>query len=168
MELVYFPNEFLTRKVKDVNIEDPGFDPKEIKALMTETMLREKGIGLSASQVAMDAQLFVMGYNEMNSTICINPTVLQASKDKVTEMEGCLSFPGLGIPIKRPKEILVQYYDENLELKEQKLVGYSVKVFLHEWDHLQGITFKDRASPLKWKMAVKKYTKGTGDARYRY
>ena len=168
MELLYFPNEFLTRKVKDVDIENPDFDPVEVKKLMTETMLKHQGIGLSASQVGMDAQLFVMGYNEGQSSICINPQVIQVSKDTVTDMEGCLSFPGIGMAIKRPKEILVHYYDEHLELKEQKLVGYSVKVFLHEWDHLQGITFKDRATPLKWKMAVKKYSKGTGNAGHRY
>ena len=159
MELLYHPNDFLNKKLQLVNIEDPGFDPKEVLGLMTETMLKHKGIGLSASQVGMDAQLFVMGYNEKNTTLCINPTVLQHTKETVTEMEGCLSFPGIGLAIKRPKEILVQYYDENLERKEQKLVGYSVKVFLHEWDHLQGITFKDRSTPLKWKMAAKKANK---------
>jgi len=161
MNLVYYPAEILSTKVDLVNVEDPGFDPKEIKDQMIDLMLTSNGIGLSANQVGLNAQLFVMGDAEKNSSILINPTVLQHTEETVTDLEGCLSFPGIFTQVKRPKEILVEYYDENLEHKRTHIKGYSVKVFLHEWDHLQGITFKDRVSPLKWKMAKKKaYKKG--------
>jgi len=162
MKLVYYPDEFLTKKVADVDINVPAFDPIELKKEMVEFMLSNNGIGLSANQVGLDAQLFVMGDSEENSSMLINPTVLQHTEEIVIDVEGCLSFPNVFAQVKRPKEILVEYYDENLEKKRTHLTDYSVKVFLHEWDHLQGITFKDRVSPLVWKMAnkkAKKYTK---------
>jgi peptide deformylase len=159
MKLLHYPNEFLNKKLDDVDLENPGFDPKELKEQMVDLMLESKGIGLSASQVGLNYQLFVMGDSKENSTICINPKVLQHTEDTVQEPEGCLSFPGVYVPVTRPKEILVEYYDENLEKVTTKIEGYSVKVFLHEWDHLQGVTFKDRVSKLKWAMAQKKAKK---------
>jgi len=156
MKLVYYPDEFLTKKVADVDIDNVDFDPVELKNEMVEFMLTNNGIGLSANQVGLDAQLFVMGDTKDNSSLLINPTVLQHTEESVIDIEGCLSFPNVFVQVRRPKEILVEYYDENLELKRNHLKDYSVKVFLHEWDHLQGITFNDRVSPLKWKMAKKK------------
>jgi len=159
MKLLHYPNEFLNKKLDDVDLENPGFDPKELKQQMVELMIESKGIGLSASQVGLNYQLFVMGDSKENSTICINPQVLQHTEATTVDMEGCLSFPGIFVPVKRPEEILVEYYDENLEKVTTKITGYSVKCFLHEWDHLQGITFKDRVSKLKWDRAKKKQKK---------
>jgi peptide deformylase len=159
MNLLYYPNEFLDKKLKDVNLENPGFDPKEIKEQMVEIMLQNNGIGLSASQVGLDAQLFVMGDSKENCTLCINPTVLQYTSETIVDVEGCLSFPNIFVKVKRPKEILAEFYDENLEKQVVKIDGYSAKCYLHEWDHLQGVTFKDRVSKLKWDMAKKKAKK---------
>lgn len=63
------------------------------------------------------------------------------------------------VKIKRPKEILAEWYNEKLEKQTVKIEGYSAKCYLHELDHLLGITFKDRASKLKWNMAEKKARK---------
>ena len=117
------------------------------------------GIGLAANQIGLDAKVFVMGDSEENSTMCINPTVLQYTEDTQDDIEGCLSFPNIFVKIKRPKEILAEWYDENLEKQTVKIEGYSAKCYLHEMDHLLGITFKDRASKLKWNMATKKAKK---------
>ena len=159
MKLLFHPNEFLSKQVKAVDLENPGFDPIELKKEMTELMLASNGIGLSANQVGLDAQVFVMGDSVENSTICINPTVLQYTEETVDDVEGCLSFPNIFVKIKRPKEILAEWYDENLEKQTVKIEGYSAKCYLHELDHLLGITFKDRASKLKWNMATKKAKK---------
>ena len=132
---------------------------QDFKKEMTELMLASNGIGLSANQVGLDAQVFVMGDSVENSTICINPTVLQYTEETVDDVEGCLSFPNIFVKIKRPKEILAEWYDENLEKQTVKIEGYSAKCYLHELDHLLGITFKDRASKLKWNMATKKAKK---------
>lgn len=159
MNLVYYPADILKTQVKPVDLNNLDFDPLEIKDKMISIMLEHGGIGLSANQVGLDAQLFVMGNNLKDASLLINPTVLQHTEESYIDLEGCLSFPGIFTQVKRPKEILVEYYDENLEHKRTHLTGYSVKVFLHEYDHLQGITMKDRVSVLKWKMSCKKAKK---------
>jgi len=159
MNLVYYPNKLLDTKLKDVNLEDPGFDPQELKEQMTKVMLDNNGIGLTASQVGLDHNLFVMGSDVNNTTIHINPTVLQYTEETVLELEGCLSFPNVFVKVTRPKEILAEYYDENLEKKQVKITGYSARCYLHELDHCLGITMKDRVSKLKWEMAMKKAKK---------
>ena len=134
MKLLFHPDEFLSKQVKAVDLENPGFDPVELKKEMTELMLASNGIGLSANQVGLDAQVFVMGDSVENSTICINPTVLQYTEETVDDIEGCLSFPNVFVKIKRPKEILAEWYDENLEKQTVKIEGYSAKCYLHELD----------------------------------
>jgi len=159
MNLLYYPNDFLEKEVRDVDIENPGFDPVELKEQMINIMLDHGGIGLSANQVGLDAKVFVFGDSKENSTICINPTILQYTEEKVEDVEGCLSFPNTYVKIKRPKEILAQWYDENFKECVVKIEGYSAKVYLHEMDHLLGITIKDRVSKLKWDMAQKRARK---------
>ena len=159
MKLIYHPNEFLERKVQPVDLDNPSFDPKQIKEQMIDCMLTNSGIGLSANQIGLDAQVFVFGDSKENSTICINPTILQYTKETTVDVEGCLSFPNIFVKIKRPKEILAEWYDENLEKQTVKIEGYSAKCVLHEWDHLQGVTFKDRVSKIKWNMAAKEARK---------
>lgn len=159
MKLLYYPNNFLSQEVKDVNLEEPGFNPLELKSQMIDFMLSNNGIGLAANQIGLDAKVFVFGDSKQNSTICFNPTILQYTKDTVVDTEGCLSFPDIYVKIKRPKEILARWYDENFEEQIVKIEGYSAKVYLHEFDHLLGITIKDRISKLKWDMATKKAKK---------
>ena len=99
MNLIYYPNSFLDKQVKDFDIENPPVDPKELKKNMVQIMLDSNGIGLSANQVEFDGQVFVMGDKEDNSTICINPKILQHTKETVMDMEGCLSFPGVYVNV---------------------------------------------------------------------
>tara|TARA_Y100000389_G_scaffold204673_1_gene258772 strand:- start:1988 stop:2473 length:486 start_codon:yes stop_codon:yes gene_type:complete len=159
MKLVYYPDPFLNKQVKDVDLDNPGFDPVELKKEMVDLMLTSNGIGLSANQIGLDAKVFVMGDSVENSTICINPTVLQFTEETEVDVEGCLSFPNVFVKVKRPKEILAEWYNEKLEKQTVKIEGYSAKCYLHELDHLLGITFKDRVSKLKWNMAEKKAKK---------
>ena len=149
----------LAREVKDVDLKNPGFDPVELKAEMVKFMIDNNGIGLAANQIGLDAKVFVMGDSVENSTICINPTVLQYTEETQNDIEGCLSFPNVYVKIKRPTEILAEWYNENLEKQTVKIEGYSAKCYLHELDHVLGITMKDRASKLKWNMATKKAKK---------
>ena len=159
MKLIKYPNEILAREVKDVDLENPGFDPVELKIKMTEIMLANGGIGLSACQIGLDYKLFIMGDKSDNISLHINPTVIQYTEETVVDLEGCLSFPNMFVTIKRPAEILAEFYDENLEKQTVKITGYSARCYLHELDHCLGITFKDRASKLKWDIAKKKAKK---------
>lgn len=159
MNILYYPHEFLDKQIDEVDINDPGFNPKELKEQMVSAMLANNGIGLSASQVGLNKKVFVMGDSKENATICINPTVLQYTQDLIEDYEGCLSFPNVYVKVKRPSEILAEFYDENLQKQTVKITGYSARCYLHELDHLLGITFKDRVSKLKWDMAMKKAKK---------
>jgi peptide deformylase len=159
MKLIYHPNEFLSKQLTLVDLENITFNPKELKQQMVDFMLANNGIGLAANQIGLDVSVFVMGDSVTNSSMCINPTVLQYTEETTVDVEGCLSFPGIYVKVKRPKEILAEYYNENLEKQIVKITGYSARCYLHELDHTLGITFKDRVSKVKWDMAQRKSKK---------
>ena len=162
MELVYHPNKLLETKCDEVDIKNINFDPKEIKAKMVAFMLNNNGIGLSANQVGItDKRLFVMAdiNDKSQSIICINPTILQHTAEHVIMEEGCMSFPGTWLKVKRPKEILVHFYDEDLVEQVFKMDGPNARIYLHEMDHTLGITFKDRVTRPKWELAERKRKK---------
>ena len=159
MNLLYYPNEMLSKTLNEVDIDNLDFDPKEIKEQMLDIMLSKMGIGLSANQVGLNHRLFVMGNTRNDAVLCINPTVLQYTEDKILEVEGCLSFLGIQIAVQRSRDVLVEYYNEHLEKVRTVASDYSARLYLHELDHLNGITFKDRVSKLKWNLAEKKAKK---------
>jgi peptide deformylase len=161
LDILLYPHEFLNKQVQPFDFNKPIKDPKELKKEMLESMYSQDGVGLSANQVGVDAQVFVMGsrnYPEA-SQIFINPQVVEASKETTLDWEGCLSFPGIFVKINRPSWIVAQFQDENGETKTGRIEGYDARCYLHELDHLVGITYKDRTSKLKWDMAVKRSTK---------
>jgi len=155
MELIKAPNEFLEKQVAPFDFDT--MDADKISKEMIEMMLKYKGVGLASNQVGLDAQIFVMG--EENPITVINPMVTEVGTEKVEMEEGCLSFPGLYMKVSRPSVVSVQYLD--IEQKECiiKLEGFHARVFLHEFDHLQGITFDQRVSKLRLEMAKKKQEK---------
>tara|TARA_Y100001968_G_scaffold326369_1_gene369293 strand:+ start:182 stop:670 length:489 start_codon:yes stop_codon:yes gene_type:complete len=155
MKLIKAPDEFLEKQVKEFDFSN--MDPAEISKNMIDTMHKYKGIGLAANQVGVDAQIFVMG--EKDPMTVINPIITEVGTEKVEMEEGCLSFPGLYMKVSRPSVVSVQYLD--IEQKECiiKLEGFHARVFLHEYDHLQGITFDQRVSKLRLDMAKKKQEK---------
>jgi peptide deformylase len=121
-------------------------------------MLAHDGIGLAANQVGIRAKVFVMGYRENPETAqaFFNPIIL-SNTEKIEDLEeGCLSFPGVYVKIKRPHAIKARWQNSSGEWEEGLFEGYNCKCFLHEFDHLEGITFQDRVSQLKWALAVKK------------
>ena len=155
MELIKAPNEFLEKQVKPFDFEN--MDAEKISKDMVDTMLKYKGIGLASNQVGLDAQIFVMG--EENPITVLNPIITEVGPERVEMEEGCLSFPGLYFKVKRPAVVSVQYLDTKQKECIIKLEGLHARVFLHEYDHLQGITFDQRISKLRLEMAKKKQEK---------
>jgi peptide deformylase len=90
---------------------------------------------------------------------CINPKIVSLSEDRANDIEGCLSFPNLFMRVKRPTKCVVQYYTASGELVERELTGLESRVFLHEYDHLIGVTFNQRVGDLSFKMAKDKRKK---------
>lgn len=158
MKVIKFPDPILRERMPEFDFENPTHDPKQLEKDLIETMLSHDGIGLSANQVGIKARVFVMGWRENpeNATAFFNPVVV-ANTDKIDDLEeGCLSFPGIYVNIKRPRAIKARWQDSNGVVTEGEFDGYNCKVFLHELDHLEGIVFQDRVSTLKWALAVKK------------
>jgi peptide deformylase len=81
--------------------------------------------------------------------------VINSSKEKVIDIEGCLSFKNVFVKVERPKVIEVQYETTQGKTRSAKLDGMESKCFQHELDHLDGITFNKRVSKLRWQMANK-------------
>lgn len=158
MKIVKFPDPILRESLPPFDFENPIMDPAQLEKEMIETMLQNNGIGLSANQVGIRARVFVMGHPQMpeNAQAFFNPQIV-ANTDEIEDLEeGCLSFPGIYVKVKRPKAIKVEFQNSKGELQTATFSGYECKCFLHEYDHLEGITFQDRVSTLKWALAVKK------------
>ncbi|MCB9772421.1 MAG: peptide deformylase [Candidatus Omnitrophica bacterium] len=114
-----------------------------IKAMWV-AMYENKGVGLAAPQVGISQQIFVADVGDGPIAI-INPKILKKSGSEKME-EGCLSIPDIKLSIRRPKEILVQYTDENNQKIERHLTDLLARVFMHENDHLNGKLIIDYAT----------------------
>ena len=148
----------------DDMLKDEGFkDRKELSDKMFDTMKKYGGIGLSANQVGLPFNMFVLGDHpdvEKNLKMtCFNPMIISSSVEEETMKEGCLTFPFVFLSITRPRKVVVKYEDENGDLKEGSLDGMISRVFQHEHDHMLGKTFVDGVSKLKLDMAYKKAEK---------
>jgi len=155
MKLIKAPDDFLEKKVNDFDFNK--MDDENISSEMFDIMKKYEGVGLAANQVGIDAQIFIMG--EDKPMTIINPLVTEVSTNQVEMMEGCLSFPGLFMKVKRPDIVGVKYLDTQQKECIIKLEGFHARVFLHEYDHLQGITFDQRVSKMRLDMAKKKQEK---------
>jgi peptide deformylase len=122
------------------------------------TMKLYGGIGLSANQCGLKDRVFVMGTDQFQIA-CINPKVLEVSKDTVKETEGCLSFPAMFMKVERPKSVYAEYTDENGEVHQEWFHGLTARCFLHETDHMNGVKFTKYVGPLAIKMAKQKQQK---------
>jgi len=123
-----------------------NLDRREISRILKENMIHYEGIGLSANQIGIGERVFVMMLNmETEETItCFNPRIIKRYDDCGWFEEGCLSFPDEIINIQRPNRIVVKYEDEDKKDHKIKLDGLAARVFLHEFDHLEGIVFTER------------------------
>ena len=121
-------------------------DRPEMSRILKENMVHYGGVGLSANQIGISERVFIMVLNmETEETItCFNPRIIKRYDDNVWCEEGCLSFPDEIINVERPDRIVVKYEDEDGKDHKIKLSGMAARVFLHEFDHLEGIVFTQR------------------------
>lgn len=127
---------------RDVTFEKP-YDVQNIAIKMMHLMVEENGIGLAATQVGLDIRLFVTKVGGV-FTAFYNPKLLDFSESWLEYDEGCLSFKGESHIVRRPATITVEYYDYLGQRFEKNLKGLAARVWLHEYDHLHGITFQQR------------------------
>ena len=125
---------------------------------MIMTMRLKKGLGLAAPQIGKNLRIFVMETTE-GPISCFNPEITDRSDDVVIDVEGCLSFPGLILRIKRFDRVYVTYQNLDGKSVTKWLSGLQSRCFQHELDHLNGITFDTLAPKLSLRLARDKQRK---------
>ena len=173
------------RKVCDELPEDyPKLD--ELIENMYETMYNAKGVGLAAPQIGLPIRLFLVDTSpfaddddltdeERKALKGFKRTFINAyiEEEKGTEWafnEGCLSIPEVREDVKRKDTITITYDDENFSERTETFDGLLARVIQHEYDHIEGILFTDKLSPLKKRMLkgrLNGISKGKIDVDYR-
>jgi peptide deformylase len=130
------------------DFDNPPIPPDQLFSLMAEFMIKKKGMGLAANQVGIPYNVFVIGdpTNEDSVIPVFNPNILSRSGEKYYSEEGCLTYPGLYVRIKRYNVIRTRYTTHENITDTIKLSGISSRIFQHEYDHLNGISFTKQAN----------------------
>ncbi len=167
-----YPDPVLTTKAQEVT--DFNDELKVLCTNMLYTMYQAPGIGLAAPQIGLSKRIFVIDVDysreetaegsgeytlgDFNPRVFINPKIVD-KEGEIVYQEGCLSLPGIFENVKRYENIKVEYQNtdgEKLEMAADELLSICIQ---HENDHLDGIVFIERLSPLKKNFFKKKLTK---------
>ena len=160
LEILQFPNPILKQKSRSVQ----KIDPTILKLVedLAETMYSAPGVGLAAPQVGCSLRLAVIDVTRTdqpkNLLVLINPEIVAAEGECSWE-EGCLSVPECSEEVKRNNKVVVRY--QNLRGETAEIIGEDLLAIAlqHEIDHLDGILFVDRLSPLKRRLLKKRFQK---------
>jgi len=146
----------LLNKCEEFDFNNPPFDPVEFAQELVKFMYEKNGLGLAANQVGVPYRIFAMRGMPENF-VCFNPKIVGLSKDTVVLEEGCLSYPGLLVKIKRSSSIRVRFQTPNGGTETKQFIGMTARVFQHEYDHLDGIRFYDKANKFHRDQGMRKW-----------
>jgi len=159
-EILHYPEPLL--KQKSLPVTDFNDDLKQLATDMVETMYDAPGVGLAAPQVGVLQRLIILDCSAKDEPddllIAVNPEIIAGEGDSLEE-EGCLSVPGYWANVKRHATATLRYQDTGGNFCEREADGLLAIGMQHEIDHLEGILFVDRLSPLKRSIFRKKYMK---------
>ena len=139
----------------------PDLDRDDVEEKLLDSMKQYNGIGLSANQIGIMERVFVM-YSDVKkreTITCFNPEIVTKSDTEILMEEGCLSYPGLWLKVKRPDGIEVHYEDKSGEIQHQAMFGLECRIFLQEYDHMEGMDFTQKVSKIKLNRALKRRSK---------
>lgn len=184
LPIVAYGSNILKVKATDVDTQDPQL--KKLIADMWETMYEANGVGLAAPQIGISKRLFVIDASPFAQdeeftpeeaavlkgfkNVFINPTVLDETGEEWDFTEGCLSIPNIREDVSRKEEITIRFWDEQLKEQALTLKGLAARVVQHEYDHIEGVLFTDKLSPLKKRLIKGKLNniaKGNIDVDYK-
>ena len=156
--LIESTNPLLRIKLSECSSD---LDREKVESQLIDSMKHYQGIGLSANQVGIMERVFVMYSDVKKREIisCFNPKIITQSDTEIVIDEGCLSYPGLWLKVKRPDGIEVEYEDKNGELQSKAMFGLECRIFLHEYDHMEGTDFTKKVSKIKLDRAKKRQSK---------
>ena len=156
MEIVKYPDPVLRRGGQPIT----AFDDKlaETAKAMIDAMYDHGGVGLAAPQVGLEISLLVLNPtgdrgDDAEEMVLVNPKII-SRKHLEWGDEGCLSFPGIYAEVERHRDIVISYQDLQGEEKTMKATEFLARVIQHEMDHIDGVLFVDRLSPVD-KLRVK-------------
>jgi peptide deformylase len=157
--------EVLRRRAEEIDEIDDAL--RGLVRDMFETMYQAEGIGLAGPQVGVERRVIVVDVREEGSTpfALVNPRIVETGRETDRAEEGCLSIPGVAGVVERPARVVVEGLSEHGEPVRIEADGLLGRCLQHEVDHLDGVLFIDRLSPLKRKMVLKKYRSLAGEER---
>ncbi len=125
-------------------------------ARMGQIMDEANGVGLAAPQLGLSQRLLVYRVGpEAPLTVLANPELEWSSDDEEPLDEGCLSIPGVTVPVERPVYVRVRALDESGERRLVEASGLEARVIQHEIDHLDGVLILDRTAKDERKQAMR-------------
>lgn len=144
-----YGSQVLRKRAEPVSAVTPAL--QKLADEMLETMYEASGVGLAAPQVGESVRLFVMDVSrdegKKEPLVFFNPEIVDASADKETAEEGCLSVPDVWAEVTRPGAITVRALDRDGKPFELRNVdGLAARCIQHEIDHLNGVLFVDKIS----------------------
>jgi peptide deformylase len=163
--IVAYGDPVLKKEAEEIEKDYPELD--KLIEDMFETMYAASGVGLAAPQIGKSIRLFIVDGSpfaeddeegeedpkaegmENFKKVFINPIIEEEHGEEWGFNEGCLSIPKIREEVFRKERVVISYYDENWELKEETYEGYAARIIQHEYDHVDGILFTDHLSPLK-------------------
>jgi peptide deformylase len=162
LEILTVPHPILARKARNVGPDEFGEDLRTFISDMAETMYAAPGVGLAAPQVGDLRRILVIDPGNARREedekgrprnprfkALVNPVVLDASRDRITWEEGCLSVPEFNDDIARPRRVHLRWLDEYGRPQQGWFEDYDAVVVQHEMDHLEGTVILDHVSRLK-------------------
>ncbi len=148
LPIVMWGNPILKQKAKPIVAVDDSL--RQLANNMFDTMAAENGVGLAANQVGVLERVFVVEIPQKVGpsfkAVLLNPEITQRSREKETQEEGCLSFPGIYGPVERHYRVVVEGLDLNWQPVKIEGEGLLARAIQHELDHLDGVVFVERMS----------------------
>lgn len=153
LPIVTYGNTTLRKKALSITERTNELD--KLISDMFETLIKTKGVGLSATQVNRQISLFIVLFGDFEE-VFINAEILEYSLSKEYSSEGCLSIPDITEDVKRSSKIKIKYLDAEFEKQIKEYEEIEAVIIQHEYDHTEGILFIDKLSPIKKKLIAKK------------
>lgn len=177
LPIVAYGDAVLKRNATDIDPTYPGL--QDLIANMYETMYNAEGVGLAAPQIGLSIRLFITDgkpFSEDDPALAnfkqvfINAQILDEKGEAWKFNEGCLSIPGIREDVMRKPVVNIRYFDEQFNQYEKTFEGLSARIIQHEYDHIEGVLFTDKLSPLKKKLLkgkLRDVSVGKVDVNYR-
>jgi peptide deformylase len=163
--IVIYGHPVLRKLAEDIEKDYPGL--QSVISDLFETMYKSEGLGLAAPQIGKSIRIFVIDgapVAEDEPSLAgfkkafINAHMSERCGELQPMNEGCLSIPHLREEVNRESHIRIRYYDESWVYHDEVFDGYKARIIQHEYDHLDGILFTDRVSPLRKRLLKSKLT----------